>query len=278
MHANTHRLHWSYSSLRQLQTCPLQFKLQRIDGLQPSHRNPALVLGGVYHVVLAEALNLLVEKKQPTVKSITECFETIWSAEVGIEEPPVLWTKRTTEKSLRRLGRKMVAAWIEQGLPIFLGAKKILGIEVPFQVPLINSAGEVLDMPLEGFIDVVMAAADGTTQVVDHKTASQAFGAAQLEMDLQPSCYVYAAHHMGYGNARFAFHSMSKAKKGPVMEIIDVQRTHPDFDRLFWVASQCEKLVDSGIFLPRAPGWSCDGCEYRHGCRSAHVKSHGREA
>ncbi len=44
------------------------------------------------------------------------------------------------------------------------------------------------------------------------------------------------------------------------------------FDRLFWVARQAEKLIEGGAFLPAAPTWYCDSCEYRHACVSAHQR------
>ncbi len=47
-------------------------------------------------------------------------------------------------------------------------------------------------------------------------------------------------------------------------------RDEDSFDRLFWVASQAEKLVEAGAFLPAAPTWLCDSCEYRHACATAH--------
>ena len=43
-----------------------------------------------------------------------------------------------------------------------------------------------------------------------------------------------------------------------------------EVDRLFWVASQAEKLIEAGAFLPAAPTWLCDSCEYGHACAAAH--------
>lgn len=45
------REHLSATSLKQLQSCALQFRLQRLDGLSRSHRSPALITGGIYHGV-----------------------------------------------------------------------------------------------------------------------------------------------------------------------------------------------------------------------------------
>lgn len=265
------RPHFSHSSLRQLQTCSLQYRLQRLDGVKASHRSPALVLGSTYHAVLAQALLGLKEGQIPAVDDLTELFDRLWAAEMNNKSPPIRWTNRTTEQSEQELGRAMVRAWHEQGLPIFCEADEILGVEQQFRVPLISSEGEVLERPLDGFVDCVYRTADGQVMIVDHKTAAQSYSSTHLELDMQATAYLYAARQLGYGNCQFAFHTMSKVKKGPKLTVYQVRRTASDFDRLFWIASQAERQLDAGLFLPTAPGWQCDSCSYLHACKNAHV-------
>jgi RecB family exonuclease len=265
------RPHFSHSALRQLQTCSLQYRLQRIDGVKASHRNPALVLGSTYHSVLAHALTALKNGQVLSDDELVAYFDQVWKVEVGIEAPPIRWTARTTEESEAELGRAMVLAWHEQALPIFCDADEIIGIEQRFRIPILHSKGEVLETPLDGFIDCIFRVTNGDITVVDHKTAAQSYKGAQVDMDMQATAYLYAAQQLGIDDCRFAFHVMSKAKKGPKLTVCEVRRTESDFNRLYWIASQAERQLDAQLFLPTAPGWQCDSCSYLSACKEAHV-------
>ncbi len=265
--------HLSHSALKQLQTCPLQYRLKRIDHVKPSHRSPSLVLGGVYHRVLAHALLSVQESKRSarelTKEALILWFDDFWAEEMDAAGPPVRWTERVTAEKQRELGHAMVVAWSEQGLALFARARKILAVEEPFCVELVHSDGRVLKTPLAGIIDAVVLRADGTVAVIDHKTAKQAYSETYVDLDLQATAYTYAATKLGHGGCSFEFHTMLKRKK-PQLKVVPAPRDRDSFDRLFWVARQAEKLIEAGAYLPAAPTWLCDSCEYRHACVAAH--------
>jgi putative RecB family exonuclease len=265
------REHLSATSLKQLQSCALQFRLQRLDGLSRSHRSPALITGGIYHGVLASALLMLRDDQDVTKDKLVEIYEERWDAELKISEPPIRWSKKATLKDQHELGRALVGAWFEQGLPIFKAAEQILAVEMPFRVPVFNRHGEVLETPLEGFIDVVYKEVGGQTIVVDHKTSASKFGDVALELDLQPTVYRHALRFLGYDdNAVFRFHVITKAKS-PKLSIVEVPRGEDDFDRLHWLCENAEQLIRSGLFLPATGSdWRCESCEFLAGCKAAH--------
>jgi CRISPR/Cas system-associated exonuclease Cas4 (RecB family) len=267
------REHLSASSLRQLMSCALQWKLKRLDGAKPSHRSPALILGSCYHEIVANALIALHQGKAVESDEVAESFESAWTRELENDTPPVRWTSKVTEENQHELGLRLVGAWFDQGLPLFADAE-IVAVELPFTVPIINSDGEVTERPLEGFIDAVIRK-DGHTIIVDHKTSGQssAYSDTEIELDLQASAYVYAAKHLGYGDCELQFHVMSKAKK-PKLSVITAPRTEDDFDRLHAIARDAERLIDAGIFLPKPPDWMCAGCSYRAACAKAYRKTH----
>ncbi len=261
--------HFSHSALKQLRTCPLQYRLQRIDGASPSHRSPSLVLGGVYHEVLANALRFVEKDTDLPAEALRLWFDDFWAEALESHGPPIRWTDRLTPQNQRDLGRAMVATWHDQGLPIFTQAEKILAVEEPFRVELVHSDGRVLRTPLAGIIDAVVLRADGTVVVVDHKTAKQAYSATYVDLNLQATAYTYAARKAGHRDCTFEFHTMLKRKK-PELAVVPAPRGRDSFDRLFWVARQAEKLVEGGTFLPAAPTWFCDSCECSHACVTAH--------
>jgi len=267
------REHFSHSALKQLQTCPLQYRLQRIDRVKPSHRSPSLVLGGVYHQVIAAALRIL---KDPatgaddvTREALRLWFDDFWAEALDADGPPIRWTDKVTPGNQRDLGQAMIAAWYDQGLPLFAEAKAILGVEMPFCVDLVRSDGSRLRTPLAGVIDAIVRRKDGTVVIVDHKTARSRHSDTELIRDLQSTAYTYAAKALGYGDCEFEFHTMLK-KKTPELVVSKATRDEDSFDRLFWIAEKAERLLESGALLPAAPSWLCDSCEYAPACAAAH--------
>ena len=105
--------------------------------------------------------------------------------------------------------------------------------------------------------------------IIDHKTSRSRYSDTQVDLDLQPTAYTYAAKALGHSDCEFEFHTMLK-KKTPELVIAQAARDEDAFDRLFWVAGKAEKLLESGALLPAAPSWLCDSCEYRAACAAAH--------
>ena len=63
---------------------------------------------------------------------------------------------------------------------------------------------------------------------------------------------------------------MSKAKK-PALKVVSAPRTDDDFDRLYAITRDAERLIDAGIFLPKPPDWMCVGCAYGKACREVYA-------
>ncbi len=258
-------------------SCGLQWRLQRLDGVKPSHRSPSLILGRAYHESLANALIALHQGRAVEADEVAESFESAWAAELKRDGPTIRWTSKVTAENQRELGLRMVGAWYDQGLPLFADAE-IVAVELPFTVPVINSDGEVTERPLEGYIDAVIRKG-GRTVIIDHKTSGQsgAFSDTEIELDIQATAYCYAGKHLGYGDCELQFHVMSKAKK-PKLSVVPAPRTESDFDRLYWIARDAERLIEAGIFLPKPPDWQCASCSYRRACVKAHRTATSREA
>ena len=261
------REHWSASSLRELCSCPMRYRLHRVDGCRPTHRSPGLVLGSTYHEAIANALIALHQGKAVEADDLAQSFESAWAGELKREGPPIRWTDRSTAEKQKELGLRLVGAWYDQGLKLFADTE-IVAVELPFTVPIVSSEGEVLERPLTGYIDAVVRTPDGRTIVIDHKTAAQNFSDAELELDLQVTAYLHAARELGHGECEFRFHAMSKGKK-PVLTVLPAERTARDLDRLFSVARDAERLITAGIFLPKSPDWMCASCPYLRACREA---------
>ncbi len=263
------REHFSASALRQIMSCAMMYRLQRIDRAKPTHRSPALILGSSYHEAIAAALIAVRQGKVVETDELAEWFEAAWARELAVETPPIKWTAKLTVDNQRELGLRMVGAWHEQGLPLFADTE-ILAVEEQFTVPIVSSEGEVLEHPLTGYIDCICRRADGRTVVVDHKTASQGISKTEVDLNIQATAYLHAARELGHGDCAFEFHSVSKAKT-PKLTVTTAKRSLRDLDRLFMIARDAERLIEAGIYLPAAPGWQCAGCSHGKTCRDAYA-------
>ena len=123
MRSNDTREHWSASSLKELCSCPLRFKLHRIDHVHASHRSPSLILGSVHHQVLANALTSLRGGESVKREALVRQFKCFWKTELEASGPPIKWTAKVTAENQHELGIDMVKAWYDQGLPLFRDAE-----------------------------------------------------------------------------------------------------------------------------------------------------------
>jgi hypothetical protein len=96
-------------------------------------------------------------------------------------------------------------------------------IEAPFNVELRDPiTGEVLDEKLTGVIDLV-AEREGRLRIFEHKTSARRYGRDQLDFDLQPTAYLYAARELRVEVEGVTFQVLTKAAT-PVVQVEDVER------------------------------------------------------
>jgi hypothetical protein len=144
---------------------------------------------------------------------------------------------------------------------------RVLGIGVPFSVPLIDAAGETLTKPLIGEFDMTVER-DGVTYIVDWKTAARKWPESKALTDLQPTCYLWA-HSFATGdmNALFRFDVVTKTKT-PVCEQHVTKRTPADFTRLAERVRVLERMVEHDCFQPDDQSWECKDCPFSLECQS----------
>ena len=102
------RDHLSHSSIRQLQSCSMAWRLRRIDGVKPSHRSGAMCVGRIYHVIIAKCLSTLKRGEAVSTGLIDEAFETAWKVETETDGPPIRWPARSDKSGQQTLCRLML--------------------------------------------------------------------------------------------------------------------------------------------------------------------------
>lgn len=259
------RPHWSYSAINQfLRICPAQFAFQRVWKLKPAFVTESLPFGSAFHRTAEMFWHKRAEGLDTPADLLADLFGRVWRREVA-ETPNLQYQKDNDFDSLLAQGQAMIRAYRE-GIGT-LG--HVLGINVPFTLPLVDADGVELDRPLIGEIDLLLAGPGGQVICIDLKTAGQRYSESKVASDLQPTVYLTAARQM-FPNAdgKFRWDVVLKLKK-PELVSYTTDRTPEDFTRLGELVRVAERCIDAGLFLPSEGGHFCSGCGFADLCRRA---------
>lgn len=163
----------SYTQISLYQTCPLCYKLQYIDKLEPKEKG-YFSFGTTMHAC-AEYFFKVKVPPPPSLEELLQYYEQNWLA-VGYESAE-------EEASYKAYGREMLAKFWEIHSPDF---RMPIAVEWMFYV-------DIEGVKLRGFIDRVDKLESGGLNVVDYKTDKRLFTKDDLERNLQLTLYQMAA-------------------------------------------------------------------------------------
>jgi hypothetical protein len=163
------RPHLSYSQINQfLRICPLQFALQRIVKLKPEFVTEAMPFGSAIHRTAEHFWASRMDGKDVTADQLADLFADLWKREVADTEN--LEYQKGDFDSLLLQGQGMIRVYRES----FTDDSQVVGFNVPFQVPIVDREGELLEIPLVGEIDLLVKHGERLC-AVDLKTAAQRY-------------------------------------------------------------------------------------------------------
>ena len=254
--------HVSFTQIDQYLRCPLKYKFTYVDHLEPEFVPAALAFGSGIHGAAAFLFNGAAAGAPPALDEVQGYFESYWNLET--EHKPIRFGERDTKASLLDLAVRMLEVLYRHREP----GTEILGVEQPFDVPLIDlDTGEVLDRALVGTLDLIERDAEGRTVVVDLKTSARKYSDIQVETSLQLSVYSYATAMNGLGDQedlRLRFDVLTKSKQ-PELCRHWTQRDRAASIRLFRLVAEVLHAIESAVFHPN-PGWQCKDCPFRSQC------------
>jgi len=158
------------------QTCPLQYKLQYIDGLKPKDRW-YFSFGSTIHLC-AEYFFQVRVPPPPTLEELLQFYEQNWRPE-GYESAE-------EETNYKAYGREILTSFHEihsRDFHMPLAVEKLFYIDIG-------------GIKLRGYIDRVDKLASGGLAIVDYKTSKELFTADYLGKDLQLTLYQVAAEQL----------------------------------------------------------------------------------
>lgn len=248
----------SVSQIQAYLTCPLKFRFRYVDKVESAWKSAGLVLGTSVHAAIA----WLAEQRMKGVEAI-EVEEVLRIFRADLEAQfmgPVLTKDGEMVEDLACQGAALLRLWIENPSP-----GKVVGAEVSFEVDVVHpETGEILPKPLVGFIDLVEESVDGSSTIIEVKTAARRWSEDDLARNIQATAYHYAYGVVAGQSPKVRFDVLLKTKT-PRLERHGVERGPKDHVRFFALATEVLRSIEAGAFHP-IPGWPCAECEYAAHC------------
>ncbi len=175
---------YSYSKLGTYATCPLQYKFRYVDRVQLD-LGPSIeaFLGSRVHDALEWLYCQVGNGMIPTLPEVVEEYHALWDAEWPDDVRIV--RQGTTPEGCRQVGEKCLELYYSRHAPFDEGI--VLGLEVPFQVPLENG------IVLNGYLDRLTKRDGDVYEVHDYKTSSRLPTPEEAARDEQAGWYALAA-------------------------------------------------------------------------------------
>ena len=168
----------SYTQISMYQTCPLLYKLQYIDGLQPKDKW-YFSFGATLHLC-AEYFFRVKVPPPPSLDELLDFYEKSWLSE-GYESAE-------EEAKYRAYGREILTKFWQVHRA---GFNMPLAVERMFHI-------DIEGVKLRGVIDRVDKLESGGLAIVDYKTNQGLFTREDLEKDLQLTLYQLAVQEIWY--------------------------------------------------------------------------------
>jgi len=162
----------SYSQISLYQACPLCYKLQYIDGLEPKEKG-YFSFGTTMHAC-AEYFFKVKVPPPPSLEELLQYYEKNWLSEG--------YTSAEEEASYKAYGREMLARFWEIHSSDF---RMPIAVEWMFNI-------DIEGIKLRGFIDRVDKLDSGGLSIVDYKTDRELFTRDYLARNLQLTLYQMA--------------------------------------------------------------------------------------
>lgn len=243
---------FSASQLTLFLTCPRKYRFRYIEKREPERTFASLAFGRAIHQAIGWWWTERKEGREPTLADVQRVFRADWTAE---RTDPKLDLEEESPEHYVTLGETLLGVFIER----FKDEPIPEEVEKRVEVSLIDPrTGEVLDVPLIGFVD---AANDNT--VFELKTCARKTDPSQWAMQL--AAYRYAWRSTTGTIPRLQVIELVKTKV-PKLEVVDVDVTDRDEEWFLEVVVEVLRAVEAGAFFP-SPGWQCGTCEYRSRCK-----------
>ena len=260
-----------YTSVSQLKTwmlCPRRFELRYVRGVPPAFLPVALAFGTAFHAAAGRFYSGVQSLgAPPTFEVLAQTFRDSWQTQLD-GNVPLQADEDEDLGAIVDLGVRMLKVFEAH---VASRPVQVEAIEHAFAVALHDpDTGEVLDEKLVGFFDLVLREGERRV-IVELKTAAKKYSQDQLDYDLQPSAYKFAAMGLGWTDASVRFSIITKTKV-PAVQEVDLLRGPLAENDFLRTALGVLRAIDAGASYP-VRGWQCRSCPFKAPCETVAVAS-----
>jgi len=263
--------HISFSAVSMYLKCPRQYYYKYVRAEKPQHVTDHMLFGIAVHKAVAGFYAYFKETGELLgADKLQADFEAIFEGVCKKPRYPVKWARNKdgsekTQEQWREQGVNMVRVFAEEAQP-----KRIVAIELPFMIALLNPrTGEELPN-LVGAIDLIELDDEGQIHVSDLKTAAKNWGKNDIEQDLQTSLYTFVLRELGIikdsDTINVRVDVLTKTKT-PKLHLHHSVRLAWDRQRIQQLIADVHHAIESKVFHVK-PSWMCGGCQFREVCDS----------
>jgi putative RecB family exonuclease len=247
------RDHISASQINLYRMCSLKYKFIYIDQKPRRFLSSGLAFGSAFHSTAEWFNKRRLQGEETSVSQLLDIFEADWTS---LNCETISYKFGDSKETLLCQGQNLLKLYYER-----VNDEKILAVEYPFEVPLVNEkTGETLDLPLVGIFDLV----ESGPIIADLKTAARKMSYTDVDNNLQLTAYSYA-YWMKKGELPDLRLDVLLKQQTPKLERMPTSRTQKDHRVFFKIAKQILNGIQNQVFFPN-PGWLCADCEYRQEC------------
>jgi len=255
--------YWSQSRVGLFSLCSLKYAFSYVYKAEREFTPLALVLGSVTHRALEMMAHARKDGVPMSEPDCRELFAEIWQRQLQ-EDKDIRYGAGQDAESCLVQGQSIIGVFHANTDP----EEEVLSVSEALAVPLINSAGEVLEDPLIGELDVLVRDRDGSKVIVDWKTAARKWPKGKADSEIQPTAMIYA-YLQQHGECPSFRYDIGIKTKTPGFQQESTTRSADDFDRMIWLIQSIEKAIKADAFLPQK-GFMCPSCQYAGACARWH--------
>lgn len=253
----------SKSQLTTYLQCPRKYHFQYVEGRKWEFLPSSLLFGRAVHEAAALFyVRVMEERTKPTADELVERFHQSWDE--GSSEQLLKFSAKESAAGLRSAGEQILRLFHENVEP-----RKIYAVEMPFTVDLVDpDSGELSDVKLIGYLDLIEQDDDGNLIVVETKTSSKRYSERDGNNRLNGFTYSYAVKQLGLvrgdDTLLFRYDILVKTKE-PAFQQIFFTRDQADDRRFLRQIHDVLYAIDRQVFFANY-GWWCDGCPFQIAC------------
>jgi putative RecB family exonuclease len=246
---------YSHSRLSSFESCPQKFEYRYVLRIVPDSESIESFVGKRVHEVL-ERLYLFARRGQvPSLARVLQRFQALWEEHYASERITVV-REEMDAAAYRENGERCLENYYRRHYPFDAG--ETLGVEQRIHFAL-DAEGRYR---IQGVIDRVVRAPDGSIEIHDYKTGARVPRQEQLDRDRQLALYQLGMAPR-YGRSqpfRLVWHYLLSN------QVRRSTRTAAELDALrHETMGLIDRIRAETDFAPR-PGPLCRWCEYRDRC------------